>query len=76
MFRELLRLTYTLPKNVKLMRERKSTIWGGASLLQILLTGMEEIVQNAEEWNWNWDYVLNLSESDFPLKWEASTHFI
>lgn len=68
LFRELLKLQHILPNNVRFMRKRQATIWGGASLLTVLLTGMEDLITNAEEWKWNWDYVINLSESDFPLK--------
>ncbi|ODM98476.1 Xylosyltransferase oxt [Orchesella cincta] len=68
LYRELLSLTRILPKNVRFMKSRKATIWGGASLLTVLLSGMKDLVTNAEEWNWDWDYVINLSESDFPLK--------
>jgi protein xylosyltransferase len=50
------------------MVNRKATIWGGASLLTVLLSGMEDLTNNAMKWGWEWDYVINLSESDFPLK--------
>lgn len=52
------------------MKNRKATIWGGASLLTVLLLGMQDLIANAKAWNWDWDYVINLSESDFPLKYE------
>ena len=44
---------------------RFSTIWGGATLLQMLLTNFGNLLSKSD---WQWDYVLNLSESDFPLK--------
>lgn len=50
--------------NVRLTRKRFSTIWGGASLLEMLLSCMQELL----EIGWSWDFVLNLSESDFPIK--------
>ncbi|CAH0761189.1 unnamed protein product [Diatraea saccharalis] len=50
--------------NIKLASHRYSSIWGGASLLQMLLTAMKDIFSLG----WNWDYVINLSESDFPIK--------
>lgn len=43
---------------------RFSTIWGGASLLQMLLSGMREFTALG----WEWDFMINLSESDFPIK--------
>lgn len=68
LYRELVALTKTIPHNVRFMKNRKATIWGGASLLTVLLSGMQDLIANAEAWNWDWDYVINLSESDFPLK--------
>jgi len=68
LYRELLVLSKQLPHNVRFMANRKATIWGGASLLTVLLNGMEELTNHAKEWGWEWDYVINLSESDFPLK--------
>lgn len=50
--------------NVKLATSRFSTIWGGASLLTMLLTSMKDILALG----WQWDFVINLSESDFPIK--------
>lgn len=50
--------------NIKMAKKRFSTIWGGASLLTMLLTSMKDILAL----NWNWDFVINLSESDFPIK--------
>ncbi|CAG4947735.1 unnamed protein product [Parnassius apollo] len=50
--------------NVRLARERYATIWGGASLLKMLLSSMKDFFALG----WRWDYVINLSESDFPIK--------
>ncbi|RWS08792.1 xylosyltransferase oxt-like protein [Dinothrombium tinctorium] len=61
MFRELLKLE-ALP-NVKLSRNRMATIWGGASLLTMLLNSIKELLTLS-----SWDFVINLSESDFPIK--------
>lgn len=63
LFRELLILEQSFP-NVKIARNRFVTIWGGASLLQMLLTSMKELLAS----DWKWDFVINLSESDFPVK--------
>lgn len=62
MYRELLALE-KFP-NIRLTRRRFATIWGGASLLHMLRSCMHELLQT----DWNWDFVLNLSESDFPVK--------
>uniref|UniRef100_A0A1L8E2J2 protein xylosyltransferase n=1 Tax=Nyssomyia neivai TaxID=330878 RepID=A0A1L8E2J2_9DIPT len=63
LFRNLQRLEMKY-SNIKLTQQRFSTIWGGASLLQMLLTSMRELLASP----WQWDYVINLSESDFPVK--------
>lgn len=63
MFRQLLQLEKSFP-NIRLSRNRFSTIWGGASLLQMLLASMNELLKS----DWKWDFVINLSESDFPIK--------
>lgn len=55
----------SISKNILLSRERYSTIWGGASLLQMLVTSMNTLINNKE---WAWDFIINLSESDFPIK--------
>ncbi|XP_058466832.1 xylosyltransferase oxt [Malaya genurostris] len=65
LYRELLKLESNFP-NIRLSRHRWSTIWGGASLLQMLLSSMEYLL--VETPTWKWDFVLNLSESDFPVK--------
>lgn len=49
---------------MKLAKRRFSTIWGGASLLRMLLSSMQGLLSS----NWEWDFVINLSESDFPVK--------
>jgi protein xylosyltransferase len=51
--------------NVRLVKNRMSTIWGGASLLQMLLMCMADLMEMND---WSWDFVVNLSESDFPVK--------
>lgn len=64
LFRELLILETQFP-NVRLARKRYATIWGGASLLQMLLASMTHLLST----DWKWDFVINLSESDFPIKY-------
>lgn len=63
LFRKLLALQKQF-SNIKLARKRFSTIWGGASLLTMLLTSMKDFIN----FGWQWDFVINLSESDFPIK--------
>lgn len=62
--RNLVELEKKLP-NVRLSRQRSASIWGGASLLTVLLNAMKEL---APDKSWKWDFVINLSESDFPVK--------
>lgn len=50
--------------NIRLATNRYSTIWGGASLLKMLLAAMKDFMALG----WKWDFVINLSESDFPIK--------
>ena len=51
-------------KNIKVTENRFPTIWGGASLLKMLISSMQEML----ELNWNMDFVINLSGSDYILK--------
>ena len=46
--------------------DRHASIWGGASLLTMLLGCMRDLLTNRG--HWSWDYVINLSESDYPVK--------
>ncbi|BFF99022.1 xylosyltransferase oxt [Drosophila madeirensis] len=63
LYRKLLELEQKFP-NIRLARKRFSTIWGGASLLTMLLQCMQDLLKS----KWQWDFVINLSESDFPVK--------
>ena len=65
MYRELEKLADKLP-NLRMVKTRFSTIWGGASLLVMLLSAMQELL-DMHDWP-DWDFVLNLSESDYPVK--------
>jgi protein xylosyltransferase len=51
--------------NIRMSASRHSTIWGGASLLTTLLECISELMLID---TWHWDYFLNLSESDYPIK--------
>ena len=63
LFRNLLHLELKFA-NIRLTRRRGSSIWGGVSLLDVLIQSMTQLL----EMNVKWDFVLNLSESDFPLR--------
>nr|SVE71518.1 EOG090X01AN [Daphnia similis]SVE72151.1 EOG090X01AN [Daphnia similis] len=63
LFRSLLQLELKYP-NIRLSRKRQSSIWGGVSLLDVLLQSMEQLLEIDSQWQ----FVFNLSESDFPLR--------
>ena len=64
LYREMKEIEAKLPDNIYVTPNRLSTIWGGASLLTMLTACYKDLLQR----NWNWDFVLNLSESQYPLK--------
>ena len=55
-------------KNVHITEWSLRTIWGGASLLQMHLKVMKELVDLKRDGKWDWHFIINLSESDFPIK--------
>ncbi|KAL3284632.1 hypothetical protein HHI36_018786 [Cryptolaemus montrouzieri] len=72
LFRKLVFLEKRFP-NIKLSRKRFATIWGGASLLKMLRSCMNDLLHL----EWGWDFILNLSESDYPVKTiEKLTEFL
>ena len=52
--------------NVYIPKWQMASIWGGASLLQVLLRVLEDLEYSLT--HWKWDFFINLSESDYPLK--------
>ena len=56
----------TVFPNVAMASWSLASIWGGASLLQVLLRCMEDLVKKPE---WHWDFFINLSETDCPIKY-------
>ena len=65
LYREIER-TFTDYPNVFIPKWQMTTIWGGSSLLQMLLRSLEDIEYKLS--HWKWDFFINLSESDYPLK--------
>lgn len=65
LYNELLALEDKYP-NIKLAQQRFASIWGGSSLLTTILSCIQNAF-NVQNWN-NWDFILNLSETDFPIK--------
>jgi hypothetical protein len=54
--------------NIYLPAWSMPTMWGGANLLDMHLNVMKDLLDMKREGKWSWDFVLNLSESDFPIK--------
>ena len=46
---------------------RHASIWGGASLLTTFLTSARQMLLHSKDW----DFLINLSESDYPIKTNA-----
>lgn len=64
LFEELMKLSESI-SNIHLMKQRYPTTWGSSTLLTAHLQAFKEIF---EELKWNFSFIVNLSESDFPLK--------
>ena len=62
--REILKMIRNFP-NAAVAPWSMATIWGGASLLKMLLRCMEDLMAKKD---WKWDFFINLSESDYPIK--------
>lgn len=48
--------------NLLYASRRRNTIWGGTSLLQMYIDAFEDLRM------YEWDFLINLSESDYPVK--------
>ena len=64
LYRSLKELEKKSPNNIKVTDNRWATIWGGASLLKMMMSCMSEM----KSMQWNMDFVINISESDYLLK--------
>lgn len=68
LYREMLELEKSCKlNNIKVARgegSRHASIWGGASLLTTFLRSAQRMLA----YDQHWDFLVNLSESDFPLK--------
>ncbi len=42
--------------------------WASTNQLLVYLKALEDIVNLKNTGKWDWDFVINLSESDFPIK--------
>ena len=50
--------------NIQLATQRFQTFWASNTLLYLLLTSMKDILKLG----WDFDYLVNISESDFPVR--------
>lgn len=64
-FEEVKKFAAVAPDLIRVSTRRWATIWGGTTLLTMLLGCMEDLMAMRD---WSWDYVLNLSEADYPIK--------
>ncbi|CAF3556624.1 unnamed protein product [Rotaria socialis] len=64
LYEELLQVSKRI-SNIHLTNKRYPTTWGASTLLTAHLEAFKQIF---DELKWNFSFVLNLSESDFPLK--------
>jgi hypothetical protein len=55
-------------ENMKLTNWSYVNPWLGSAILKVHLRAMKELNELKKSRIWNWDYVINLSESDFPIK--------
>lgn len=51
--------------NVRVTPWRMATIWGGASLLTMYLRSMADLLAMRD---WSWDFFINLSAADYPIR--------
>ncbi|OAD58255.1 Xylosyltransferase oxt [Eufriesea mexicana] len=77
LYREMLEVEKSCkPNNIKVARGenlRHASIWGGASLLTTFLKSAQQMLAHHH----HWDFLVNLSESDFPIKSNAQlTQFL
>ena len=59
----------SLARNIRVANWSMATIWGGSSLLTMHLKAMTELVKLKSSKIWDWDYIINLSEADYPIKY-------
>ena len=65
LYREMKDVESKFPDLIHVTDRRRNIVWGGTSMLRMLLD-CYEILLNKKEWKW--DFVINLSESDYPLR--------
>uniref|UniRef100_A0A5S6R428 protein xylosyltransferase n=1 Tax=Trichuris muris TaxID=70415 RepID=A0A5S6R428_TRIMR len=64
LYREMLAVQRLAGDNFHVTSRRYPTIWGGSSLLDMIIAVMDELLSLSPKW----EYLINLSESDLPIK--------
>ncbi|OBS57488.1 hypothetical protein A6R68_11388 [Neotoma lepida] len=59
--------------NVRVTSWRMATIWGGASLLSTYLQSMRDLLEMTD---WPWDFFINLSAADYPIRCEKQSESV
>lgn len=68
MYKEMLKLENVIEGNFRVKPRRFNTIWGGASLLEMILDSAKDLLKSGDDDEENrFDYLINLSEADMPL---------
>lgn len=60
-------LNETMLSNVIIADWSIEAIWLGPSLMDVHFRAFSELISLKRQGIWNWDYVINLSESDYPI---------
>ena len=55
-------------KNIHVSSWSMRVNWGTNAFLEMYLKVLKDLVKFKTEKIWEWDFVINLSESDFPIK--------
>ncbi|VDD82130.1 unnamed protein product [Mesocestoides corti] len=58
-------LASLFPDNVYVTPNRQNPVWGAPSLLDVLLSIMDDLFDKFS--HWKWDFFINLSETDLPV---------
>ncbi len=58
----------TNKSNIYMPTWSMKTSWGSSSLMSMFLKALKDLNDFKMIGKWNWNFVINLSESDFPLK--------
>lgn len=63
-------LAETNTTNIRFTKWSIKPVWSGAKILQVHLKALKDLIELKKSKTWDWDYFINLSESDFPIRLE------